>query len=161
MLGDRADAIAYYKQALATAGKIRFRPELALCRLRLAELALDESSPAGDEAPSEALEQLDLALRELRDMKVQTALERALALKDRFEPATAQRPGLQSASDTLIVREREIARLMADGLSNHDIAERLVITEGTVEVHVKHIPGKLGFRSRTQVAGWFACQDPG
>jgi len=43
--------------------------------------------------------------------------------------------------------------LMADGLTNHDIAKRLVITEGTVEVHVKHILGKLGFRSRTQVAG--------
>jgi non-specific serine/threonine protein kinase len=49
---------------------------------------------------------------------------------------------------------------MADGLSNHDIAERLVITEGTVEVHVKHILGRLGFRSRTRVAGWFACQGP-
>jgi non-specific serine/threonine protein kinase len=48
---------------------------------------------------------------------------------------------------------------MADGLSNHDIAQRLVITEGTVEVHVKHILGKLGFRSRTQVAGWFARQE--
>ncbi len=43
---------------------------------------------------------------------------------------------------------------MADGLSNHEIAHQLVITEGTVEVHVKHILSKLGFRSRTQVAGW-------
>jgi FixJ family two-component response regulator len=41
---------------------------------------------------------------------------------------------------------------------NHDIAERLVITEGTVEVHVKHILSKLGFRSCTQVAGWVARQ---
>jgi non-specific serine/threonine protein kinase len=61
----------------------------------------------------------------------------------------------------LTAREREIARLISDGLSNHDIAERLVISEGTVEVHVKHILGKLGFRSRAQVAGWFARQDPG
>jgi non-specific serine/threonine protein kinase len=38
---------------------------------------------------------------------------------------------------------------------------RLVITEGTVEVHVKHILGKLGFKSRTQVAGWVARQAPG
>jgi non-specific serine/threonine protein kinase len=61
----------------------------------------------------------------------------------------------------LTAREREIASLMADGLSNHDIAEQLVISEGTVEVHVKHILGKLGFRSRAQVAGWFAQHGPG
>jgi non-specific serine/threonine protein kinase len=61
----------------------------------------------------------------------------------------------------LTAHEREIASLMADGLSNHDIAKRLVITEGTVEVHVKHILSKLRFRSRTQVAGWVARQGPG
>ena len=49
-------------------------------------------------------------------------------------------------------------RLMADGLTNHEIGERLVITEGTVEVHVKHILSKLGYRSRSQVVGWFDRQ---
>jgi DNA-binding NarL/FixJ family response regulator len=47
---------------------------------------------------------------------------------------------------------------MADGLSNREISGRLVITEGTVEVHVKHILSKLGFRSRSQVAAWMAHQ---
>jgi non-specific serine/threonine protein kinase len=69
-------------------------------------------------------------------------------------------PGREPTNDILTAREREIASLMADGLSNHDIAQRLVITEGTVEVHVKHILGKLGFRSRAQVAGWVARQGP-
>jgi DNA-binding NarL/FixJ family response regulator len=99
-----------------------------------------------------------LAIPELRDMNMQPALERALGLLETLAPATVQAPAHESASDTLTAREREIASLMADGLSNHDIAERLVITEGTVEVHVKHILGKLGFRSRTQVAGWVARQ---
>jgi hypothetical protein len=45
---------------------------------------------------------------------------------------------------------------MATGLTNRDIAERLVITERTVEVHAKHILSKLALASRTQVAGWFA-----
>jgi non-specific serine/threonine protein kinase len=45
---------------------------------------------------------------------------------------------------------------VAAGRSNREIADALVITEGTVEVHVKHILSKLGFRSRTQVARWFA-----
>jgi non-specific serine/threonine protein kinase len=66
----------------------------------------------------------------------------------------------ESKAATLTAREREIANLMAVGRSNREIAAQLVITEGTVEVHVKHILGKLGLRSRAQVAGWFAHQGP-
>ena len=47
-----------------------------------------------------------------------------------------------------------MASLLADGLSNRDIAAALVITETTAEVHVKHILSKLGFRSRSQAAVW-------
>ena len=62
------------------------------------------------------------------------------------------------AAEALTAREREIAGHIANGLSNHAFAEQLVITEGTVEVDVKHILGKLGLRSRTQVAMWFTAQ---
>jgi predicted ATPase len=155
---DRVVARAYYERALEAAGKIRFRPELALTHVSLAELLFREGS---ETARSEALEHLDLAIPELRDMKMQPALDGALALNGKFEAAAKSLPGRQSASDTLTAREREIASLMADGLSNHDIAEKLVISEGTVDVHVKHILGKLGFRSRAQVAVWFARQGPG
>jgi DNA-binding CsgD family transcriptional regulator len=158
LLGDLAAARGYYAKALEAAGKVRFRPELALTHVRVAELLLRE---ADDPARSEAWEHLNIAIPELRDMKMQPALERALVLKDKFEATAAHPPGRQSASDVLTAREREIASLMADGLSNRDIAEKLVISEGTVDVHVKHILGKLGFRSRTQVAGWVARQDPG
>jgi DNA-binding NarL/FixJ family response regulator len=58
----------------------------------------------------------------------------------------------------LTPREGEIAGLMADGLTNREIAERLVITEGTVEVHAKHILSKLGLRTRAQVGGLLARQ---
>lgn len=54
----------------------------------------------------------------------------------------------------LTAREREIAALVADGLSNREIARRLVITERTAENHVSHIMDKLGLASRTQVASW-------
>jgi non-specific serine/threonine protein kinase len=47
---------------------------------------------------------------------------------------------------------------VADGLSNREIADRLVISEGTVEVHVKHVLSKLGFRSRSQVVSWVGRQ---
>jgi DNA-binding CsgD family transcriptional regulator len=56
-------------------------------------------------------------------------------------------------------REREIAALVAQGLTNRDIAERLFIAERTAEGHVESIRNKLGFRSRTQVAAWVVEQD--
>jgi DNA-binding NarL/FixJ family response regulator len=91
-------------------------------------------------------------------MKMQPALESALALSDTYQAPPAQMSARSATSDGLTAREREIAGLMADRLSNREIAERLVITEGTVEVHIKHILGKLGFRSRRQVAAWVAHQ---
>jgi DNA-binding CsgD family transcriptional regulator len=52
----------------------------------------------------------------------------------------------------LTPREREVAELVAAGLSNRQIAERLVISERTAEAHVEHIRAKLECRSRAQVA---------
>ena len=54
----------------------------------------------------------------------------------------------------LSVREAEVARLVADGLTNRQIAARLVISERTAGNHVAHILTKLGFTSRTQIAAW-------
>jgi DNA-binding CsgD family transcriptional regulator len=51
-------------------------------------------------------------------------------------------------------REAEVARLVAQGLSNRQIAEALLIAEGTAGVHVDHMLTKLGFHSRTQLALW-------
>ena len=54
----------------------------------------------------------------------------------------------------LTSREREIAGLIACGLSNREIASRLVITGRTAESHVQHILAKLAFHSRSQIATW-------
>ena len=51
-------------------------------------------------------------------------------------------------------REQEVAALIAGGLTNREIAERLIISEWTVDTHVRHILTKLEFRSRAQVAAW-------
>jgi DNA-binding CsgD family transcriptional regulator/tetratricopeptide (TPR) repeat protein len=54
----------------------------------------------------------------------------------------------------LTAREREVAALVAEGLTNRQIADRLVVSERTAEYHVEQIRNKLGFRSRAQVAAW-------
>jgi DNA-binding CsgD family transcriptional regulator/sugar lactone lactonase YvrE len=51
-------------------------------------------------------------------------------------------------------REREIADLVALGLTNREIGERLFISERTAEGHIQQIRNKLGFNSRTQIAAW-------
>jgi predicted ATPase/DNA-binding CsgD family transcriptional regulator len=58
----------------------------------------------------------------------------------------------------LTMREREIAALVAEGLSNRAIAQSLVISPRTVDGHVEHILTKLGFVSRAQIASWAALQ---
>lgn len=65
----------------------------------------------------------------------------------------------RSRALALTAREREVAGLVAQGLTNKQIAEQLVISERTAETHVEQIRGKLGFRSRAQIAGWVA-QNP-
>ena len=92
-------------------------------------------------------------------MKIQPALERALALQNNAIPARAPASEPQMASDTLTACEQEIVNLVAKGMSNHDIAQVLVISQSTVVVHVKHILSKLRYRSRRQVAVCFCTSD--
>jgi DNA-binding NarL/FixJ family response regulator len=63
-------------------------------------------------------------------------------------------PASVVAPVTLSRREREVASLVARGMSNREIAGRLYLSERTVDNHVHHILDKLGFESRVQVATW-------
>lgn len=92
-------------------------------------------------------EELVAAVREIRagEMPIDPAVTSILARPMRTEGRSAE---------ALTPREREIAGLLAQGLSNHDIAKRLVISERTARTHVGNILAKGGFSSRTQAALW-------
>jgi non-specific serine/threonine protein kinase len=51
-------------------------------------------------------------------------------------------------------REKQVAALIAEGLTNSQIAARLKIADRTADAHVEHIRNKLGLRSRSQIAVW-------
>jgi predicted ATPase/DNA-binding CsgD family transcriptional regulator len=71
-----------------------------------------------------------------------------------------RQPALPGPLEVLTAREREIARLVAEGLTNRQIAARLVVSHRTVEGHVGRILGKLGFGRRAQLAAWVGRGPP-
>ncbi|MER7476991.1 LuxR C-terminal-related transcriptional regulator [Streptomyces sp. NPDC126510] len=74
------------------------------------------------------------------------------------EPAPATAPPHDDGTVRLTRRETEVAQLVAEGLANQQIADRLVIARRTAEGHVERILGKLGFSNRSQIAAWVTAQ---
>jgi predicted ATPase/DNA-binding NarL/FixJ family response regulator len=89
------------------------------------------------------------AFREGRAMTYQEALAHALD-----EPGQPGRTPQRDAWAPLTRRERQVADLLARGMSNREIAAALVISRRTAEAHVQRILIKLGFTNRAQVAAW-------
>jgi DNA-binding NarL/FixJ family response regulator len=77
-----------------------------------------------------------------------TVTRRLISEFARLQPATGT-PS-KAALASLTPRETQVLRLVAEGLSNPEIAGRLVVTEETVKTHVSRMLGKLGLRDRTQ-----------
>lgn len=86
-------------------------------------------------------------------------LDTALTYAVESPAQTAPRHAVTLEATTLTRRETEIAEMVAQGLRNKEIAASLVISPRTVEAHVEHILGKLGFHSRAEIARWISRRD--
>lgn len=67
-----------------------------------------------------------------------------------IEPSIALKLAEHVAADGLTARQQEVLRLVADGKSNHEIADAIFVSEGTVKAHMRVILRKLGARDRAQ-----------
>ena len=144
---DWAAARSYTDKALEVATKVRFRPEIALARLQLAELLLSQDS--SDRV--QALEHLQIAVGELEDMKMLPYLERARLVQQRDQTNRAERPVYP---DGLTHREVEILRLIARGRTNREIGAELFVSSRTVDSHVGNILNKICSANRAEATAY-------
>jgi DNA-binding CsgD family transcriptional regulator len=138
------EAIRRYTDAIEMNARIGARPGLALSRLGLARALVATANPA-DLPRARAL--VTEAAAELRRLDLPGPLAAADALLAGIDAAAR-------AGSPLSPRESEVASLIALALSNRQIAERLVLSERTVETHVRSILAKLGYSTRTEIATW-------
>ena len=142
--GDRATAIELLREALPRNRAIGARPDMALTLLGLARLLRNGNRAELAEAATLAQDALDLAAR--LDMPGPVAAAGRLAAQIAVD---------RDEADPLTGREREVAALLAEALSNRQIAARLVLSERTVESHVRSILAKTQCANRIEfVAKW-------
>jgi DNA-binding CsgD family transcriptional regulator len=145
------------------------RLDEAVAHLEAAERACEANGAAAFRV--EAQYELTLALLErggAADVHQARSLSTAARAKARLiglaplsEKLSALRPLIDAADPmrSLTKREREVAGLVAEGLTNRELAKRLFIAERTAENHVQHILVKLDLSNRSQLAVWAATHD--
>ncbi len=161
-IGDRW-AIAMATELFALVASAEGRLDRAAQLLGATE-ALWETAPpaftrewaaAREKSRSDARAQLgkrdfEIAFSRGQSLNIDQAIRLAL---EEPEPQNAA-PRARRPTAPLSTRELEVAALVAQGLSNKEIAARLIIAERTADTHVNNILTRLGFKSRTQLAAW-------
>src|SRR5581483_6344427 len=116
--------------------------EAARARIELAKVFADLGR--ADQASEEA----ERAIAALGELNAELEMSRARTLLESLRPAAGGRSASRSTAGGLSPRELEVLRLVAEGLSNQQIAERLFLSEHTVHRHIANILNKLSVSSR-------------
>jgi DNA-binding CsgD family transcriptional regulator len=148
LLAVPADADELYRQAIERLGRTRFGTELARAQLLYGEWLRREGRRA------DALTQLRPAYDKFTSIGMQAFAERA-----RVELAATGEKVLKCSVETrdvLTAQERQVAELARDGLSNPEIGARLFLSRRTIQYHLGKVFGKLGIRSRNELASALA-----
>ncbi|HEX6713925.1 MAG TPA: LuxR C-terminal-related transcriptional regulator [Thermoleophilaceae bacterium] len=145
------DAPARFQAALERFAELQLPFEAARSRAELAR-AIAERAPAAAAAEART------ALREFERLGAAQQADRTAALLRRL--GTADGRSWPKGAGDLTKRELEVLSLLAEGLSNAEIAERLVVSRRTAEHHVASILSKLGLRSRAEAAAYAVRQEP-
>jgi DNA-binding NarL/FixJ family response regulator len=140
----REDAADLLLEAVNRFAELSARLDAARTRLDLAHALAASSPEVAIDAARHARTELE-ALGAIRDADAAAALMRSLGAKGRAGPR---------ATGLLSRRETDVLRLLADGLSNREIAERLFISPKTAEHHVSRIYSKLSLSSRAEAAAY-------
>ena len=154
-LGRVDEAAAMLQAAYAAAHAQGARPScwralLAHGKLLLARGDRDQADAALDDARAIIAElAADIPDPQVREIFLRNALAQ---FPRRAVPSP--RAAAKRSYDGLTEREREVATLITQGKTNRQIAEALVLSERTVQVHITNMLGKLGFSSRAQIAAW-------
>ena len=138
------EALGHYPTAVTINTRLGARPMVALARLDWAD-ALRTRAARGDYEQARVL--AGQPATEARRLDMPGPADRAEHLAHDLEQAIR-------AGDPLTPREREIAKLVSTGITNRAIASQLVLSERTVEGHVRSILAKLQLTNRTEVAAW-------
>ena len=131
---------------------LEWRQGVVLGKALLTEGKRDEAATAFAQARRVA----DALANRLSDERLRAGLIKASTVSMTRVALDSPRRKAKAQFEGLTGREREVAGHLAQGRSNRDIAEAMVVSERTVETHVTNILSKLGFSSRAQIAVWAA-----
>lgn len=146
------EAARHFENAVEVCQRMATRPWLAHTRYAYAAMLLER----GRSEDRTLARELAAPAREMCEEVGMTVLARRIeaVLAELTEQRVATPASKSPPGSTLTRRECEVARLLATGMSNRQIAEQLYVSERTAESHVQNILTKLGFGSRSQVALW-------
>jgi DNA-binding CsgD family transcriptional regulator len=148
------EAIEAYRESIMLHDDVHPLPR-ELVRRRLIEAHLRRNGPGDRAAAVTALGEIAALWRSAKAAHRLTWLADWAVRHTLSLPVPVAAPAPATTPDPRVSpREREVATLIADGLSNRAIAVRLGLSERTIEAHVEHLLDKLGFRSRAKVASW-------